>query len=184
MWHDIYFDERYPTEGSVTLCSFVRASSICNERSSHNKIDGGPRVFTNDYTTTSGYLTKLPGNPNVNENALGQISSNFISWHLSSSWWRHQMETFSALLAICVGNSPVTGEFPAQRPVTCSFDVSFDLRLNKRLSKQSWGWWFETLSHPLWRHCDDGCTSALLPALACRLFTTEQLPKQDWLWAV
>ena len=41
---------------------------------------------------------------------------------------------------------------PAQRPVTRSFDVFFDLRLNKRLSKQSWGWRFETLSHPLWRH--------------------------------
>ena len=43
---------------------------------------------------------------------------------------------FSALLAICAGNSPVTGEFPAQRPVTRSFDIFFDLRLNKRLSKQ------------------------------------------------
>ena len=62
------------------------------------------------------------------------------------------METFSALLAICAGNSPAPGEFPAQRPVTRSFDVSFDLRLNKRLSKQWWGWWFETLSRPLWRH--------------------------------
>ena len=45
------------------------------------------------------------------------------------------METFSALLAICAGNSPVTDEFPAQNPVTWSFDVFFDLRLNKRLSK-------------------------------------------------
>ena len=44
------------------------------------------------------------------------------------------METFSALLAICAGNSPVPGEFPSQRPVTRSFDVFFDLRLNKRLS--------------------------------------------------
>ena len=70
------------------------------------------------------------------------------------SWWRHQIETFSALLAICARNSPVTGKFPAQRPVTRSFDVFFDLRLNKRLSKQWWGWWFETQSHPLWRHCD------------------------------
>ena len=68
-------------------------------------------------------------------------------------WWRHQMETFSALLAICAGRSPVTGDFPAQRPVTRSFDVFFDLRLNIRLSKQSWCWWFETPSHPLWRHC-------------------------------
>ena len=45
------------------------------------------------------------------------------------------METFSALLALCTGNSPVTGEFPAQRPVTRNFDVFFDLRPNKQLSK-------------------------------------------------
>ena len=62
------------------------------------------------------------------------------------------METFSALLAICAGNSPVTGEFPAQMPVTRTFDIFFDLRLNKRLSKQSQGLWFETLSRLLWRH--------------------------------
>ena len=55
---------------------------------------------------------------------------------------------------MCAGNSPVPGEFPAQRPVTRSFHVFFDLRLNKPLSKQSWGWWFETLSRPLWRHCN------------------------------
>ena len=60
-------------------------------------------------------------------------------------WWRHQMETFSALLAICAGNSSPSSEFPAQRPVTRSFDVFFDLHLNKRLGKQSWGWWFKTL---------------------------------------
>ena len=70
------------------------------------------------------------------------------------AWWRHQMETFSALLAICAGNSPVPGEFLAQRPVTRSFDVFFDLRVNKRLSKQSWGWWFETPWSSLWRHCN------------------------------
>ena len=65
--------------------------------------------------------------------------------------WRYQMETFSALLANCTGNSPVPGEFPAQRPVTTSFDVFFDLHPNKRLSKQWWGWWFEMLSCPWWR---------------------------------
>ena len=47
------------------------------------------------------------------------------------------------------------GEFPTQRPVTRSFDVFFDLRLNNRLSKHSWGWWFETLSWSLWRHHND-----------------------------
>ena len=55
---------------------------------------------------------------------------------------------------------PLCGEFtgpcafPAQRPVTRSFDIFFDLRLNKRLSKQSWGWWFETPPWSLWRHCN------------------------------
>ena len=78
--------------------------------------------------------------------------ANFV-WH---SWWRHQMETFSALLAMCAGNSPVPGEFPAQRPMTRSFDVFFDLHLNKRLSKQSWGWWFDTSWRPLQRHCNTG----------------------------
>ena len=71
-----------------------------------------------------------------------------------TAWWHHQMEPFSALLTIWAGNSPVTGALPAQRPVPRSFDVFFYLRLNKRLSKQSWGWWFETLSRPLWRHCN------------------------------
>ena len=73
---------------------------------------------------------------------------------LAGAWWRHQMETFYAILAICAGNSPVPGEFPAQRPVTRSFDVFFDLCPNKRLSKQWWGWWFETPSSPLRRHCN------------------------------
>ena len=73
---------------------------------------------------------------------------------LLSSLWRHQMERFSALKAICAGNSPVIGEFPTQRPVTLSFDVFFHLRLNKQLSKQSRCWWFETLLRPLWRHCN------------------------------
>ena len=68
--------------------------------------------------------------------------------------WRHQTETFSALLAICAGYSPVTSEFPAQRPMTRSFDVFLDLRLNKRLSKQSWFWWFEKPWRPLCRHCN------------------------------
>ena len=56
------------------------------------------------------------------------------------------METFCALLALCAANPPLTGEFPSQRPVTRSFDVFFDLRLNKRLGKQS--------MRSLWRHCD------------------------------
>ena len=53
-----------------------------------------------------------------------------VIWNEGMTWWRHQMETFSALLALCFvrdGNPPVTGGFPSQRPVTRSFDVFFDL---------------------------------------------------------
>ena len=55
------------------------------------------------------------------------------------------------------------GEFPTQRPVSRSFDVFFDLRLNKRLSKQPWGWWFETPSCHydvivMWWNCNVGVT--------------------------
>ena len=51
-----------------------------------------------------------------------------------------------------IHRSPVNS--PHKGPVTQSFDVFFDLCLNKRLSKQSWGWWFKTLSSPFWRHCN------------------------------
>ena len=74
---------------------------------------------------------------------LGWYNDWFVEIGNVLSWWRHQMETFSALLDLCARNSPVTGEFHAQRPVTQSFDVFFDLCPNKRLSKQSWGWWLD-----------------------------------------
>ena len=70
------------------------------------------------------------------------------------SWWRPQMEAFPALLAFCAGNSPVSGEFPGQRPVTRSFDIFFDLCPKKRLSKQWRRWWFETQFCSLRRHCN------------------------------
>ena len=73
---------------------------------------------------------------------------------MRNTWWRHQMETVSALLALCAGNSPVTGEFPSKRPVTRCFDVFFDLRLNKHVNRQSRRRWFETSSRSLWRHCN------------------------------
>ena len=74
---------------------------------------------------------------------------------------------------------PLCGEltgprwFPSQRPVTRSFDVFFDLRLNKRLSKQSWGWWLETPSSSLWRHCDGLETCPFRPDSAVLLWCWE-----------
>ena len=72
-------------------------------------------------------------------------------WIGVNSWWRHQMETFSELLALCEGNPSVTGGFLSQRPVTRSFEIFFDLCLNKQLSKQPRRWWFE---REVWRHCN------------------------------
>ena len=81
-------------------------------------------------------------------------------------WWRHQMEIYSAPLAICAGNSP------AQRPVMRSFDVFFNLRLIKRLSKQSRGWWFETPSGSLWRHCNDAHHTTHMKNSVCKFCGT------------
>ena len=102
-------------------------------------------------------------------------------WYTCMSWWRHQMETFSALLALCEGNSPVIGEFPSQRPVTRRFDVFFDLRLNKRLSKPSRRRWFGTPSRPLWRHYN---VFMMLSSARPRPAVPCDEPDRRTLWAV
>ena len=72
------------------------------------------------------------------------------------SWWRHQMETSSVLLALCEGNPPVTGELPSQWTVTWSFDFSFDRRLMNRLRNTGdAGDLRLSLSRSLWRQCND-----------------------------
>ena len=73
---------------------------------------------------------------------------------IKTRWCHHEMKTFPALLALCEGNPPVTSGFPSQRRVSRSFDVFFDLRWNKQLSKQSRHRWSETPSRLLWRHCN------------------------------
>ena len=72
-----------------------------------------------------------------------------------------------------------TGPRTTQRPGTRSCDVFFDLRLNKWLSKQSWGWWFETLSRPLWRHCD-----ALILWLSTEVKNVDDLEPVQWFMAL
>ena len=74
--------------------------------------------------------------PNYNTNTTKRVIVDILLWLYLKlqcnticcrlSWWRHQKETFFALHARCAGNSPVTGEFPSQRPVTRSFDVFFN----------------------------------------------------------
>ena len=98
----------------------------------------------------------------------------FNSWIEIKTRWRHQMETFSALLVLCEGNSPVTGEFPSQRSVSRSFDIFFDL--NNRLRKQWRRWWFETPSRSLWRHCNESKTSHDLTILVDVMFILHLFP--------
>ena len=106
------------------------------------------------------YYWRIDGKVQIVKSCLcGRMSS-----RSEYPWSRHQMEIFSSLLALCAGNSLVTGEFPAQRPVGRSIDVFFALCLNKRLSKQSWGWWSETPSRSLWLHCNAYEFDSLAPA--------------------
>ena len=114
--------------------------------------------FLQNYQNTQTHMNRHP-TARLLERDRGVYNESNIRSVVYLLWWRHEMETSSALLAIRAGNSPVPGEFPAQRPVTRSFDLFIDLRLNKLLSKQSWGWWFETPSRPLWRHHNGGNTT-------------------------
>ena len=94
----------------------------------------------------------------------------------------------STLLAFWEGNPPVTGGFPLQRPVTWSFDVFFDLCLNKRLNKQLARRWFETPLRPILRHCNgDNSTNGMeIMALRCTsvpvivLLTMKPIVKQHF----
>ena len=92
------------------------------------------------------------------------------------------MKTFSALLAVCAGNSLLISEFPSKRPVTRSFDVFFDLRLNKWLSKQSRRWWLEMPSCSLWRHCNDGLVQDCSISIANALDILQSRTKPSICW--
>ena len=84
----------------------------------------------------------------------GRDRVNIKGYYGNSPWYpTHYMMTSSNGNIFRV-TGPLCGEFPSQRPVTRSFDVSLICALNKRSSKQSWGWWFETPSRSLWRHCN------------------------------
>ena len=111
----------------------------------------GAKPFLNQWSLETVHCVNLCPDNFVLENIKNILTSFFIK---SQCWigiivaiypsWRKGL--------VC---SAGPGEFPTQRPVTRSFDVFFDLRLNKRLSKQPWGWWFETPSWSLWRQCNE-----------------------------
>ena len=116
-----------------------------------------PSVLTKTTYTWSGIYQNIDWSGlvlDVSRSAIslfrgGRISTFTIFWiHDDVIRWKHFPRNWPFVRGIHRG--PVNS--PHKWPVTQSFDVFFDLRLNKRLSKQSWGWWFETLSRPLWRH--------------------------------
>ena len=90
----------------------------------------------------------------------------------------------------CAGNSPATGEFPSERPVTRSFDVCFDLRLNKRLITQSRRRWFETPWRSLWRHCNAmlwfWCCHAMCDIVLWRIaiYRDSTVKRQRYSWSL
>ena len=149
---------------SIICCMQYRIANIglCHYKTIHTAImltdvgenDSGIACIVSSVLCT--YVYSLCPMQTITYLEWNECSKSILaSWYSHKmSWWRQQMETFSALLAICAGNSPVPSEFLTQRPVTRSFGVCFDLLLNNRLSKQSWSWWFETLSCPLWRQCN------------------------------
>ena len=109
---------------------------------------------------------RRPGDKPLSEPMLVSLLTHICvtrpNWVNNHGYKCHLPMMTSSNRNICRVTGPLCGEFtgpgdfPAQKPVTRSFDVFFDLRPNKRLSKQPWGWWFETLSWSLWRHCNAG----------------------------
>ena len=101
----------------------------------------------------------------------------------SKPGWCHDMKTFSALLALCEGNPPVTGGFPSQKISKVGFDFAFVVKLNSSMSKQSWGWWFETPR----RSCDVIVMLSCFPHLACAFHASVAiifdrcLVRRDWI---
>ena len=96
----------------------------------------------------------FPTNPSIIIRFFSAHNRNIPNMDIATMMTSSSGNIFRITNHLC-GNSLVTGEIPTQMPVMRSFDIFFDLRLNERLSKQSWGWWFELPSHPLWSHSDD-----------------------------
>ena len=71
-----------------------------------NFVDNVLRLWISKFITGTWSMCKVLCNASIGY--FSSLRQQYLTW------WRHQMETFSALLALCAGNSPVTGEFPSQ----------------------------------------------------------------------
>ena len=141
---------------SIEACTFLegiylQAAQLFGQKKSSTK----PSIALNLIHCTNG-----SGAHNWNLVKIGPSFANVTTADLFWNVQSYNMMTssngniFRVTGHLC-GEFTGPGEFPTQRPVTRSFDVFFDLRLNKRLSKQPWGWWFETPSWSLWRQCNE-----------------------------
>ena len=115
----------------ITCCTYLANIAYTEQGRMNNYI-----TWISMFVITFPYLKSIVGlffTPGSTRSWIPSILVyNKINVTIAIAWWCHQMETFSALLAICAGNSLVPGEFPGQRPVTRIFDVFLDLRLNNR----------------------------------------------------
>ena len=125
----------------------LNESSSLKFLTSHNVIPLlGFILKKNSTIHTSWTLCFILSNQMVNIYRAGSDYSRYTR----SVKWLHMMPSWNGNNFRVTGH--LCGDFPTQRPVTRGFDIFFDLRLNKKLSKQWWGWWYETPSCPLWRH--------------------------------
>ena len=140
-WHTYKLYEFIKNEPLFTILQTVQQNGSCNightmnSRTPHISLEWAMGVFCEYFGNKC---------PRSIEGVAG--------WNMVTS---SNGNIFRVTSPSCGRNSPVTGEFPSQRPVTRSFDIFFDLFLNKRLRKQSRRRWFEIPSSSLWRHCND-----------------------------
>ena len=101
------------------------STNLCRKSHCGDKMDIRSSYLDNGISYTGKMASLYWTNPDYSV-----MSYQYHSCWCHDAWWRHQMETFSTLLAICAGNSPVPGEFPSQRPVTRSVNVLICVWIN------------------------------------------------------
>ena len=144
--------------------TFPASLALCGETTGHRWIPltkasdaelwyflwSAPEQRWSKQSTRRWFETGYPSETHLKLN-LSRSHSCMTSITTVKSFWN-----FAQIMAMALHDDVIKWkQFPRYWPLMPSFDVFFDLYPNKRLRKQSWGWWFETLSRPLWRHCND-----------------------------
>ena len=162
-WHTwIHHDDVIKWKHFPRYWPFVRGIRRSPVNSPHNGQWCGALIFSLICAWINGWVNTGEAGDLRRHRAHHDVTGMMFTWNFANHRW-NEVYTYSKMKRVFPNLlyrtlyiiPPVTGEFPSQRPVTRCFDVFFDLRLNKRLSKQSWGWWFETPSRSLWRHCNE-----------------------------